>query len=142
MSAMFHLSIPVANLETAKAFYVDLLGCTLGRAGARRMDINFFGHHVVTHLAEQEANQQVSRFESDGASVSVRHSGAIVAAPSWHEIVERLRAAKIEFSMPPQVIREGTVEEQHIAMIPDGCGNIVELKSISQERVFASTEPT
>lgn len=29
--------------------------------------------------------------------------------------------------MPPQVIREGTIEEQHIAMMPDGCGNKVEL---------------
>lgn len=97
MSTISHLSKPVANLETAKAFYVDLLGCTLGRAGTRRMDINFFGHHVVAHLAEQEANQQVSRFKSDRVSISVRHFGAIVAASSWHEIVERLRAANIEF---------------------------------------------
>ena len=31
MEALFHLSIPVDNLSRAKAFYVDTLGCAVGR---------------------------------------------------------------------------------------------------------------
>ena len=28
--ALFHLSIPVEDLDRAKAFYIDTLGCTVG----------------------------------------------------------------------------------------------------------------
>lgn len=41
-----HLSIPVADLEAARRFYVDLLGCRLGRTEPGRFDFDFFGHHV------------------------------------------------------------------------------------------------
>ena len=135
--ATFHLSIPVSDLDAARAFYVDLLGCRLGREGARRIDIDFFGHHVVAHLAPREAEQAVGRFHSDGVDVSVRHFGAIVPEADWERMRARLEAAGVEFSMAPQTIRAGTVEEQRIMMMPDGCGNIVELKSIAPERVFA-----
>jgi uncharacterized protein len=138
MTAMFHLSIPVSDLELAREFYTALLGCSLGRVSEKRLDIDFFGHHVVAHLAAREPLQTVARFESAGAAVSVRHFGAIVDAERWHAIVAKLRAADIEFSMAPQVIRADTIEEQHIVMMPDGCGNIVELKSIASDRVFAT----
>jgi len=134
---MFHLSIPVTDLEAARAFYVDLLGCRVGRTGERRIDVDFFGHHVVMHLSPQEAARGAEPFHSDGAEVSVRHFGAIVPLEQWQRMRERLERAGVAFSMAPQVIREGTVEEQRIMMMPDGCGNVVELKSIDPERVFA-----
>ena len=134
---LFHLSIPVADLAAARAFYVDLLGCGVGREGETRMDVDFFGHHVVMHLSPQEAARGAGRFHSDGVDVSVRHFGVIVPAAQWERMRERLEAAGVEFSMPPQTIRAGTVEEQRIMMMPDGCGNVVELKSIDPERVFA-----
>ncbi len=137
-TAQFHLSIPVNDLDAAKAFYVDVLGCTIGRESERRVDINFFGHHVVAHWMPAESAQSVGEFRSDGADVSVRHFGAIVDEQTWDRLVERLTEYGTRFSMPPQVIRAGTVEEQKIVMMPDGCGNIVELKSISADRVFAS----
>ena len=136
MSAQFHLSIPVDSIERARAFYVDILGCRAGRSSERRIDIDFYGNHVVMHLAPEEAQQAVKHFQSDGATVSVRHLGAIVDAESWHQLAAQL-ADKVEFTMQPQTIRTGTVEEQHIMMFPDGCGNIVEFKSIPADRVFA-----
>jgi len=135
--AMFHLSIPVSDLDRARAFYVDLLGCRVGREGERRIDIDFFGHHVVAHLAQEEAEQAVQRFHSDGVDVSVRHFGAIVTEGEWQRLRARLEDAGVAFTMAPQTIRAGTVEEQRIMMMPDGCGNVVELKSIPPERVFA-----
>jgi uncharacterized protein len=137
MPAQFHLSIPVESIERARAFYVDLIGCTQGRASEQRIDVNFFGHHIVMHLAPDEAVQSVKHFESDGATVSVRHFGAIVDVVQWQALADRLDG-KVEFSMAPQTIREGTVEEQRIMMFPDGCGNIVEFKSIPHSRVFAT----
>ena len=135
----FHLSIPVDDLERARAFYVDTLGCDLGRVGERRIDIDFFGHHVVAHLAPSEATQTVGEFHSDGEDVSVRHFGAVVPKETWEALAERLSTnGTVDFTMSPRLIREGTIEAQHIMMMRDGCGNIVELKSIPSERLFAS----
>ena len=36
MEPLFHLSIPVDDLDRAKAFYVDMLGCELGRKASSR----------------------------------------------------------------------------------------------------------
>ena len=57
MEPLFHLSIPVDDLDRAKAFYIDALGCTVGREARGRFDINFFGHHVVAHLSPREAGK-------------------------------------------------------------------------------------
>ena len=40
MEALFHLSIPVDDLQRAKAFYIDLLGCSVGREARGRFDIS------------------------------------------------------------------------------------------------------
>ena len=136
MSTQFHLSIPVDSLERARAFYVGVLGCSEGRSGPSRLDIDFFGHHVVMHLVPEEARQTISHFHSDGATVSVRHFGVILGEERWQTLARTLDGV-VDFSMPPQTIRSGTVEEQRIMMFPDGCGNIVEFKSIPPSRVFA-----
>ena len=46
MAPLFHLSIPVNDLDRAKDFYLSTLGCEIGRETKGRFDINFFGHHV------------------------------------------------------------------------------------------------
>jgi extradiol dioxygenase family protein len=49
-----HLSItprPANDLDRARKFYGELLGCPEGRKMPGRADFNFFGHHIVAHLA-------------------------------------------------------------------------------------------
>ena len=130
----------MASLGAARLFYVDLLGCKVGRSSEHRMDINFFGHHVVAHLTPAQANAPSAEFHSDGEDVSVRHFGAIVGQTEWQRLAEHLTQADTPFSMTPRVIRAGTIEEQRIMMMPDGCGNIVELKSLPKDRVFAKSD--
>ena len=93
MKPLFHLSIPVDDLSRARQFYVATLGCKLGRTSDKRLDIDFFGHHVVAHLSPVEARQAAQRFESDGACVSVRHFGAIVPFEQWREMRGQIEAA-------------------------------------------------
>ncbi len=52
MSAIrpFHLAIPVHDLEIAREFYRNILGCSTGRESENWIDFNFFGHQLVTHL--------------------------------------------------------------------------------------------
>jgi len=50
--ARFHLAIPVTDLEAARTFYTELLGCTVGRESSSWIDFNFFGHQVTVHLSQ------------------------------------------------------------------------------------------
>ena len=51
----FHLAFPVRDLEEARRFYGELLGCTEGRsAPGKWCDFNFYGHQIVAHVAPEE----------------------------------------------------------------------------------------
>lgn len=141
MEALFHLSIPVNDLSRAKAFYVELLGCAIGRETRGRFDINFFGHHIVAHLSPDKAREAHGVIDSDGDTAPLRHFGVILALHDWQEMEHRLVRAKVEFTLSPRLSFAGKPAEQHIMMLPDGCGNIVEFKSQSRERVFATDPP-
>ncbi len=139
--ALFHLSIPVDDLDRAKAFYIDLLGCAKGRETKGRLDINFFGHHVVAHLSPREAGRDLGQIPSDGDVAPLRHFGAILPLARWQAVADRLAAHQIDFTLSPRLSFAGKPAEQHIMMLPDGCGNIIEFKSQPHDRVFATDTP-
>lgn len=141
MEALFHLSIPVDDLHRAKAFYIDLLGCSVGREARGRFDINFFGHHIVAHLSPRETAASGGVIDSDGDTAPLRHFGVILPLEGWKDMERRLTSRNVEFTLSPRLSFAGKPAEQHIMMLPDGCGNIVEFKSQPRERVFASDEP-
>src|SRR5581483_9731446 len=49
---VFHLAIPVHDLDEAQRFYVTLLGCKLARRYPDRITLDFFGDQVVCHLSD------------------------------------------------------------------------------------------
>ena len=137
-TVLFHLSIPVDDLDRAKAFYVDILGCTVGREAPGRFDINFFGHHIVAHLSPREASKANSSIQSDGDAAPLRHFGVILPLDEWQKMKSHLTSRDTTFTLTPRVSFAGKAAEQHIMMLPDGCGNIVEFKSQPSGRVFAT----
>jgi len=52
-SVFFHLAFPVHDLEEAKVFYVDGLGCTLGRRSSHAMLLEFKNHQIVAQLTTE-----------------------------------------------------------------------------------------
>lgn len=141
MDPLFHLSIPVDDLDRAKAFYVDTLGCTVGREAKGRFDINFFGHHIVAHHSPREAAKALGEIESDGATAVLRHFGVILPLDAWKAMEKRLLEKGVAFALSPRLSFAGKPAEQHIMMLADGCGNVVEFKSQPRERVFATDDP-
>jgi extradiol dioxygenase family protein len=138
MEPLFHLSIPVDDLDRAKAFYIDTLGCEVGRETRGRFDINFFGHHIVAHHSPREAAKENGTIPSDGDTAPLRHFGVILPLDDWKAMEKRLAGRDVEFVLSPRLSFKGKPAEQHIMMLPDGCGNIVEFKSQPRERVFAT----
>jgi uncharacterized protein len=134
----FHLSVPVKDLASARAFYGDLLGCKEGRSAERRIDFNFFGHHLVTHVEPNDASHRTTTIDSAGVLTPCRHFGVVISADEWNKMADRLKAAKADFFTEPQVVFPGDVKEQSIMLVNDGAGNIVEFKSVPPGMLFAT----
>ena len=45
----FHLAFPVDDLPAARAFYTQVLGCSVGREKEESCVFNFFGHQIVAN---------------------------------------------------------------------------------------------
>ena len=133
----FHLAFPVHDLAAARRFYGGLLGCPEGRSAARWIDFDFFGHQIVTHLAE---GMEPRRHHNpvDGHDVPVPHFGAVLGMDQWRAMAERLRAAGIDFVIEPTIRFEGQPGEQATMFFLDPSGNALELKAMAQpENLFA-----
>ena len=57
MTHPFHLAISVQDLDQAKQFYEEVLGCSRGREDDRWVDFNLYGHQLVCHLSNAVVKQ-------------------------------------------------------------------------------------
>jgi len=134
--AMIHLSIPIADVEASARFYGDLLGCPITRLAANRIDIAFFGHHLVAQLAPAEAAYRGASIGDD--PFPIRHFGIIVTPEAFAPIAARLAAGGAKVAFGPSRIFAGTAREQEVLIVNDPSGNAIEIKSIGEPRaVFA-----
>ncbi len=133
----FHLAFPVRDLEATRTFFVDLLGCGVGRESERWIDFDFFGHQITAHQLPAES-AVVATNPVDGKSVPVPHFGAILEMEAWHALADKLKAAGVEFLIGPYVRFEGQPGEQATMFFRDPSGNCIELKAFQNAaQIFA-----
>ena len=128
----FHLAFPVLDLEEARDFYVNTLGCSIGRESDQWIDFNLYGHQIVAHLSPNEI-QDVSRSQVDGDAVPVPHFGVILEKNEWQKLVDRLKTKGEDFLIEPRVRFEGKSGEQRTLFILDPSGNALEFKSFAHD---------
>lgn len=134
---LFHLAFPVKSLESARAFYGDLLGCSEGRSSAEWVDFNFYGHQIVAHLSPAEVGHNHTS-AVDGDAVPVRHFGAILPMSEWDRLANKLKSVGTTFVIEPHIRFKGQVGEQATMFFLDPCGNALEFKSFADmSQVFA-----
>ncbi len=124
----FHLAFPVTDLEATERFYVDVLGCRIGRRAERWIDFDFHGHQISAHLVD-DAEAVAPRNEVDGDAVPARHFGLVLEWPEWEAICARLEALGVKPFIGPRVRFEGEPGEQGTVFVRDPSGNAIELKS-------------
>lgn len=112
MTTMLHLSIPVHDTEQAERFYGEILGCRITRRQSDRLDIDFFGHHLVGQLSVEESSHRSVDIGKD--QYPLRHFGVIVQQPVYDQLLESLTQAKVPFAMQPTQIFTGTMREQSV----------------------------
>jgi extradiol dioxygenase family protein len=141
----FHLAVQVRDLEEARRFYKDILGCTEGRSAVRWVDFNLFGHQLVCHL--NPALGPAGRLEShynpvDGDEVPVPHFGVVLHPGAWAALAGRLRARQVEFIVEPHTRFAGQAGEQSTFFLLDPSGNALEFKSFGDiERQLFAVDP-
>ena len=135
MSALFHLAIPVDDLDAARGFYGGVLGCPEGRSSATWIDFDLAGHQLVVHRAPRAA---ITRNAVDGDAVPVPHFGLVLGWSAWEAMAARITAAGIAFEIAPHVRFEGLPGEQGTFFLFDPAGNAIEMKAMRRpENLFA-----
>ena len=137
----FHLAIRVRDLNEARKFYGDLLGCAEGRSSREWVDFNFFGHQLVCHLSDKypgAMNDTVANVV-DGHGVPVPHFGAVLDFFYFDVLAKELQDAEIGFVIKPHVRFKGQPGEQRTMFFLDPSGNAIEIKAFKniKEQLFA-----
>jgi extradiol dioxygenase family protein len=107
----FHVAVPVYDLDEARTFYREVLGCAEGRTSDQWADFNLFGHQFVIHLKPRPADENLHHFNPvDGHDVPIPHYGVVLEWDHWHELVEKLKGHNIKFIIEPGIRFAGKVE--------------------------------
>lgn len=126
MSSIFHLAYNVRDLDQARRFYGQVLGCAEGRSTATWVDFDFFGHQISLHLGEPFATANTGHVGD--VLVPMPHLGIVLELPAWRALADRLEAAGTDFVLKPQVRFENAPGEQWTMFFRDPFGNPIEAK--------------
>lgn len=133
----FHLAIPTHDVEEARRFYGEVMGCPEGRSAKTWVDWNLFGHQVVTHLVPGY-NAKAHHNAVDGDAVPVPHCGVVLTREQFDQLAARLKDKGVRFVIEPHLRFKGQPGEQWTMFFTDPSGNALEFKAMSHpENLFA-----
>lgn len=139
----FHIAVQVRDIDEARQFYRNVLGCSEGRSSAEWVDFNLFGHQLVCHLnpALGPQGKIAAHYNPvDGHGVPVPHCGVVLEMSDWTELAGRLRKHGTKFVVEPYVRFKGQPGEQATLFFLDPSGNALEFKAFKNigEQLFAT----
>jgi len=137
MRSLFHFAFNVTDLDQARRFYGDILGCREGRSTDTWVDFDFFDHQISLHLGEPLQTRNTGRVGEH--LVPMPHFGLVLQKDDWQAMAERLQAAGVAFVVPPQLRFAGQPGEQWTMFFLDPFGNPLEIKGFaSLDTLYAS----
>ena len=125
---VFHLAYTVNDLDSARSFYGEILGCEEGRSTETWVDFNFFGNQLSLHLGEVVKRSKTSS-KVDDISVPMPHFGCVLDWDSFHDLADKLQSAGIQFIIEPTNRFEGIPGEQATMFFEDPFQNALEFKA-------------
>ena len=123
---LFHLAFPIHDVEAAKRFYVEGLGCILGRESEKAVTLGLAGHQLVGHLTpEPPASQQ---------GIYPRHFGLVLPSQeAWQALADQAKAKGLTFHQQPRMRFPGTRIEHRTFFLEDPSHNLLEFKHYTHE---------
>ncbi|UCE62757.1 MAG: VOC family protein [Nitrospirota bacterium] len=135
--AIFHLAFPVKDLEETKTFYVEGLGCSLGRESHVAVTLELGGNQIIAHLSKHPPDPP--------QSIYPRHFGLVLESEmEWQILADRAKAKNLKFYREPSRRYQGTRIEHRTFFLEDPSHNLLEFKyytypsAIFEEQDFAS----
>ena len=125
---VFHLAYTVSDLDSARRFYGDLLGCQEGRSTDSWVDYNFFGNQLSLHVGEV-AKRSKTTSKVDNISVPMPHFGCVLDWNSFNDLADKLQSTGIKFIVEPNVRFKDLPGEQATMFFEDYSGNAIEFKA-------------
>ena len=134
MTAIFHLAIPINDIDKAKVFYGDCLGCQVGRESIHAVIFNFYGHQVVAHMTKESLRPQ--------KSVYPRHFGLIFPQErDWEDLLAKAQGQELKFYQAPKHRFPGKLTEHRTFFLEDPFYNLLEFKFYQNyEAIFGGHE--
>lgn len=118
---VFHLAIPCRELDEAKEFYVDGLGCRLARRRDDRITLDFFGDQVVCHLCPEGIDEDPKMYP--------RHFGITFEnKKDYDELLAHAENKNLPFFAEPFVRFKGEPSEHWTFLLRDPSNNLLEFK--------------
>ena len=130
---IFHLAFPIENIHDTKKFYVDGLGCTVGRQTANSMILNLYGHQLVAHVTEKIQPQ---------TGIYPRHFGIVFPTlTDWQALLDRSRSQNLNFYQSAKHRFSGAITEHRTFFLTDPFANLLEFKYYTHsEAIFGASE--
>lgn len=132
--AIFHLAFPVDDLEEARRYYVEELGCTPGRASSHSLILEFYGHQIVAQLTSEPL--------APPRGIYPRHFGIVLPDEhAWRACLDRAEARGLRFFQKPRQRYPGTRVEHRTFFLEDPFHNLLEFKHYTFESaIFGECE--
>ncbi len=130
---VFHLAVPVYDLDETVDFYVTRLGCKLARRYDDRVTLDFFGDQLVCHLSPApETRTPIEKLE-----MYPRHFGVTFRdAADFDAVYELCRQRAVPFFADVSLRFEGRVEVHRTFVICDPSSNLLEFKHYADSRMM------
>lgn len=123
---LFHLSIPADDLDATRHWYVETLGCGIGRCSAHALILDLGGHQLVAQKQDPQHGQ------APQVGIYPRHFGLVFPdLATWQALCDRVRAAGVSFAVEPKLRFAGEITEHHTFFLLDPSGNWLEFKHYS-----------
>jgi len=127
---LFHLAIPVYDLDETVAFYVSGLGCKLARRYDDRVTLDFFGDQLVCHLTERPSEQ----FE---LTLYPRHFGVTFRERrDFDQLLDLCRQRRLPTFSEVVSRFVGLVEVHDTFVLRDPSDNLLEFKYYDNPRMM------
>jgi len=118
---VFHLSLPVSDIDRSAAFYHEAFGAEFGRIGRGWRDVWAFGGQITLQHDPEAA--------ALAANLGRHHYGATLPWDAWSDALDRLRRAGVAPERDPLILHPGRPDEQAKVYVRDPDGWVIELKA-------------
>jgi len=124
--SVFHLAFPIHDVDATLRFYVDGLGCAVGRRTTQAVTLGLAGHQLVAHV--------VPKLPSKRQGIYPRHFGLIfLSQEEWQALADRAKKRGLSFYQQPRVRFPGTRIEHRTFFLEDPSHNLLEFKHYTYE---------